>query len=257
MQCRNENWTVSPIRSRRRFRADGTSQPPQSTIANESAGVKATGYLSAALLVMRGLEGRHLALPFGFTSPATVCVGRTKLGVLLAAVISTDRGTLAAMRADFTDDAGAFDRFVAGVRGLATGAHATAWGEFARLESAPWQVPAAVLGALALAASGELRRAIAASNQIGDVIRASGRAGARCYPGDAALLREGVRCLAIAEAASPAPDGHWDIAPTLRFVVAYPRSGSTLLLQIPLPCVCGPGLLSLSRRFAVFLMALS
>jgi hypothetical protein len=60
-----------------------------------------------------------LALPFGFLSPEIASVGSAKPGALIATVTLGDRVTLAAMRAEFADDADAFDRFVPGVRRLA------------------------------------------------------------------------------------------------------------------------------------------
>jgi hypothetical protein len=172
-----------------------------------------------------------LAIPFGFTSPEITSVGGTKLGALIAAVTLSDRATLAAMRAEFADEADAFDRFVAGVRGLAAGDYAAASNEFARVEPVNWRVSASVLQSIALAAAGEFRPAITLGNQIGDVIRASGSAGAPSYAGDRALLSEGVRCLQAAEAAFSSAAGPLQIVSPFRYLIGYPRSGNTLLTQ--------------------------
>jgi hypothetical protein len=180
---------------------------------------------------MSRVEARHLALPFGFMCPEIASVGKTKLGPLIAAIIEGDQVTLAAMQEEFAGEADAFDRFVAGVGRLAAGEYAAASSEFARTESGTWRVSASVLHAIALAASGQLREAIALANQISDVIRVSGTARALSYAGDRALRREGVRCLQVAEAAFPEGLEPLEIAAPFRYVVGYPRSGNTLLMQ--------------------------
>jgi hypothetical protein len=180
---------------------------------------------------MGQVETGHLAHAFGFMSPAIAVVGRTKLGALIAAITLRDEVTLATMRAEFADDADAFDHFVSGVCRLAAGDHATASSEFARVQSVKWLVSAGVLHAIALAATGEFRQAIALANRISDFVRASGMAGAPSYVADAALLREGVRCVQVAEAAFPAATGPLQIASPFRYVIGYPRSGNTLLIQ--------------------------
>jgi len=175
--------------------------------------------------------GDGLPLPLGFRCPDIASVGNTKLGPLIAAVIDSDPVALTEMRSRFADEADSFDGFVAGIRSLAAGDPSAASSEFARAQPISWLVPASVLHALALAAGGELRHAIALLNQIGDVIRASGVAGANSYDADRALRKEGVRCLQIAEATFPAAVGPLEIASPFRYIVGYPRSGNTLLAQ--------------------------
>lgn len=180
---------------------------------------------------MAPLEATRLVLPFGFACPESVSVGGTELGALIAAVIEGDPVTLAEMRAGFACEVDSFDRFVAGMRRLAAGDPAAASNEFAGLQPVNWLVAASIMHAIALAATGQIRQAIALVNQIGDVIRVSGEAGAISYKGDRALRREGVRCLQVAEAAFPAPIGPLEIASPCRYIIGYPRSGNTLLTQ--------------------------
>jgi hypothetical protein len=158
-------------------------------------------------------------------------VGDTKLGPLIAAAIDSDPVALTEMRSRFPDEADYFDRFVAGVRRLAACDPSTASSEFAGALPLSWLVPTSVLDALALAAGGEVRQGMALLNQIGEVIRASGVAGASSYNPDRALRNEGVRCLQIAEETFPAAVGPLEIAAPFRYIVGYPRSGNTLLAQ--------------------------
>ncbi|HWF46480.1 MAG TPA: sulfotransferase domain-containing protein [Bryobacteraceae bacterium] len=183
------------------------------------------------LRIAEFVEPMLLALPFSFTSPEIVSVGNTKLGALIAAVTQDDEIALSAMRAEFSSDAGAFDPFVEGIRALVAGDYPAASSEFARVRSQNWHVPASVLHVIAIAAAGELRRAIAVANQIADDVGALGMAGAPSYPSHSALSREGVRCLQVAEEAFPPATGPLEIASPFRYIIGYPRSGNTLLTQ--------------------------
>src|SRR5450755_2858839 len=144
-------------------------------------------------------------LPLGFVAPEIARVGRTQLGALIAAIAQPDPLALAAMREVSASDVESFDRFVAGIRNLADANLAVAGSEMASMQSANWRVAASTLGALALAASGEMRQAIALSNQVSDMVKESGMAGAPNYAADFALLGEGVRCIQAAEAVFPVP----------------------------------------------------
>jgi|GEM_PF-1055577 predicted O-linked N-acetylglucosamine transferase (SPINDLY family)/polysaccharide pyruvyl transferase WcaK-like protein/nitrite reductase/ring-hydroxylating ferredoxin subunit len=171
------------------------------------------------------------ALPYDFVVPESTKVGGASLRALVEAVARDDRIALADLRTRFAPDSEPFDCFVAAVRQLGTGDAAGASREFARLGSTEWRLSASVLRSVALAETGELRQAIALRNRVSDFVRAAGLDDAPDYPGDAALLREGVRCLRSAEADLPVPDRKPQIGPPFRYVIAYPRSGSTFLLQ--------------------------
>jgi hypothetical protein len=171
-----------------------------------------------------------LALPFGFICPEIASVGNTKLGALIAAVTDRDPVALDAMQVEFASEAEVFSRFVAGVSGLAAGDYAAAAGEFACLQSANWVVPASILRAIALAAGGQLCEAIALANRISDVIITS-RTNAPSYAADRTLRGEAVRCLQMAEREFPAATGPLQITSPFRYVVGYPRSGNSLLMQ--------------------------
>ena len=94
------------------------------------------------------------------------------------------------------------------------------------------RVPASILHAVALAGAGQFRQAISITNEIGDLIRASGNAGYPNYAADRALLREAVRCIQSEEAALPAAaPGPLEIEAPFRYIIGYPRSGNTLLVQ--------------------------
>jgi hypothetical protein len=168
------------------------------------------------------------ALPFGFVAPESAAVSGIALRALIDAALRDDLPALAALRAQCGVEPAPFDDFVGGVRRLGAGEPAVACSAFARLESTRWSVPAAVLHALALAAAGELRAAIALRNRLSDRVLAAPEAPS--HAGDAALLREGARCLQRAEAAAPPAELPRDAAPC-RYVVGYPRSGNSLLLQ--------------------------
>jgi hypothetical protein len=170
-------------------------------------------------------------LPLGFVAPEIARVGRTQLGALIAAITQPDPLALAAMREVSASDVESFDRFVAGIRNLADANLAVAGSEMASVQSANWRVAASTLGALALAASGEMRQAIALSNQVSDMVKESGMAGAPNYAADFALLGEGVRCIQAAEAVFPVPMTPLQIESPFRYVIGYPRSGNTLLTQ--------------------------
>ena len=169
------------------------------------------------------------ALPFGFVAPEGATVGRIGLRALIAAAMLDDLVALAALRAECGVEPEPFDDFVAGVRRLGAGDHAMACSAFARLESTRWSVPAAVLHALALGAAGNVREAIALRNRLSDRVLAEPEAPSHAR--DAALLREAARCLQRAEAAAPAPSAAQQSVPAFRYVVGYPRSGNSLLLQ--------------------------
>ncbi len=85
--------------------------------------------------------------------------------------------------------------------------------------------------ALALAALGNLQQAISLRNRTSDLVRAAGAAGSANYAGDRALLAEIVRCVQRAEAAYALLAGPLQIEPVFRYIVCYPRTGSTLLIQ--------------------------
>jgi hypothetical protein len=173
----------------------------------------------------------HTALPFGFICPDAVKAGDISLAILLAAVLRDDRETLATMRAQAEGDAAAYDTFIRAARSLVECDHASAAREFASVQAPDWKIAASILRAIALAAGGELRQAIALANQTGDVIRASGSAGAKTYWADLAMLAEAGRCIQAAEARHPAPVGPVQIASPLRYLIGYPRSGNSLLTQ--------------------------
>jgi Sulfotransferase domain len=177
---------------------------------------------------MECVEARHLALPFGFTSPEIVTIGNIELGALINAVTLGDEVTLSAVRAEFSSDAEAFDEFIKGVRSLATGDYVGASAELAQVQQQNWRMPASVLHAIALAAAGEIRQAIGAANRIADDVRESA---GPSYPSNNVLLREGIRCLQVAEEAFPPATGPVEIASPFRYVIGYPRSGNTLLTQ--------------------------
>lgn len=182
--------------------------------------------------VRRGLMKRlQWPLPLGFVCPEIATAGNVSLGPLLAAVLRDDRKTLAATRPQADGDALAYDTLVCGVRYLAKRDFAAAALEFARVQAADWKVAASILHAVALAAAGEFRQAIALANQTGDLIRASGMSGAGTYMTDRAMLAEAVRCIQRAEARHPVPSGPPQIASPLRYLIGYPRSGNTLLGQ--------------------------
>jgi hypothetical protein len=86
---------------------------------------------------------------------------------------------------------------------------------------------ASVVCALVLAEIGALAAALTVRNRRSDLVRAAPTV--PTYASDAALLREAARALqragASADASAAPPAG------TFRYVVGYPRSGNTLLLQ--------------------------
>jgi hypothetical protein len=176
------------------------------------------------------VAGRAVTLPFGFAIPATAEMGGIGLRALVAAVAFGDRGTIAAMRAEFGQDSHSFDRFVDGVALLLAGDWAAGRTALASLDATSWHVPASLLCALAFAAGGELREAIALRNRVSDDVKLRATAGGN-YTANHEMLREATLRLQRAEAEDPAPALPPSIASPVRYVVGYPRSGTTLLLQ--------------------------
>lgn len=167
-----------------------------------------------------------MPLPFGFRCPEIATMGDSQLRPLIAAAIDSDPVALTERRARFADEADSFDRFVAGIRILAASDPSAASREFAGAQPMTWLVPASVLDALALVAAGELRSKLALLNQIGDVIRSSGVAGANTDGADRALREEGLRCPQIAKATFPAANGPLEITSLFRYVVGYRKTAS-------------------------------
>jgi hypothetical protein len=159
------------------------------------------------------------ALPFGFVAPPTSTVGGITLATLVTALAADDTATLSALRAAFAPDAATFDAFTAAL-------HAHDADALAACEST-CGAAASVLRALFLAERGALATALAVRNRRSDLVRAAPTAAT--YAGDAALLREAARALQHAGATVEAHAT--PRASPFRYVVGYPRSGNTLLLQ--------------------------
>jgi hypothetical protein len=177
------------------------------------------------------VQRHHSPLPFGFVCPGAVKVGDIPLGTLLTAALREDRQTLVAMRSYAGGDSDSYDGFVRGLGSLVACDYTAAASELARVGAPNWRVAASILRAIALAAGGELRQAIALANQTGDFILASGTSGASTYAADLAMFGEAVRCIQSAETLYPAPTNPVQMASPLRYLVGYPRSGNTLLTQ--------------------------
>jgi hypothetical protein len=159
------------------------------------------------------------ALPFGFVAPPNAIVGSIVLATLLTALTDDDTATLTALRATFTPDAITFDAFVAALRAHDVDA-------LAALEPT-CGTTASVLRALFLAEAGALGSALTVRNHRSDLVRAAPTD--PHYAGSAALLREAARALQHAGASVDA--ANTPHTAMFRYVVGYPRSGNTLLLQ--------------------------
>jgi hypothetical protein len=158
------------------------------------------------------------ALPFGFSTPSNATVGTINLATLVTALTNEDTATLSALRAA-TPDPATFDACISALRTHDADA-------LAPLEPT-CGAAASVLRALFLAERGALATALTVRNRCSDRVRSDPTA--PTYAGEAALLREAARVLQDAGASVEA-----GIAPrtnTFRYVVGYPRSGNTLLLQ--------------------------
>src|SRR5438552_1851826 len=182
---------------------------------------------------MRPLETASMKLPFGFTPPANAHAGSIDLRALMDAVLQGDEPALATVRMQAAGEAEAFDRFVSGLRSLAAGDFAKACADLAGIEAAAWCMPAASLRAIAAAAAGDCGRAIQIAHQMSDLILAPRGSNeiAPTYARDADLHREVVRCIGLAEASCPVPSAPLQIDVPFRYIVGYPRSGNTLLMQ--------------------------
>jgi len=191
---------------------------------------------------MRQFEATHRGLPLGFAVPDGPRVGGIRLRALIAAIMRDEKKTLSLMRAGVAGDRSAFDRFVVAVDDLAAGDYAQAADGFAGLTATDdWRVAASTLQVLALAAAGELRPAVALINRAKDYVSTLALAGAAGHGADAALLNEGVRCLQRAEAVSPEPTEKLQIDGLFRYVISYPRSGTTYLQQFLQYAFATPG----------------
>ena len=182
---------------------------------------------------MEGTQSGKATVPFGFAAPEHASIGDINLGVLIDSVVQGDEASLAAIRSQCAGDTDSLDRFVAAVRSLVKGDCVKAANEFARVHTAHWHVPATALCAIATAAGGDCRGAIKIANRMSDLIldRRITSVDLSTYARDAALHREAVRCIKLAEVLLPASPGHLTIESPFRYIIGYPRSGNTLLAQ--------------------------
>jgi hypothetical protein len=182
---------------------------------------------------MGGAQSRRTTVPFGFAAPEHANIGSINLGALLDSVVQDDEALLTAIRRQCAGDTDSLDRFVAAVRDLVEGDCVKAANEFARIHRAHWHVPATALCALATAAGGDCGGAIKIANRMSDLIldRRIASADLSTYARDAALHRETVRCIKLAESSLPASSGRLRIESPFRYIIGYPRSGNTLLAQ--------------------------
>lgn len=184
--------------------------------------------VGTALALVKRLQQPAL---LGFVCPADAQVGEVSLSRLLTAIRRNDQATLAALRPLQESDAAAYDALVRGIRHLAKREFRAATLEFGRIHATNWAVAGSLLRVVALAAAGELRQAIALANQTGDLIKKHALPGSTTYRADRAMLAEAVRCIQRAEAKYPAPAGPPQLESPLRYLVGYPRSGNSLLVQ--------------------------
>lgn len=172
-----------------------------------------------------------MTLPFGFTAPEHASIGTINLGALIADAARGNETALASVRMRHADEVDSFDRFVAAVRVLIKGDHVKAADEFARFDGLHWQMPATALCALATAAAGDCRGAIKIANQMSDRIFDRHAVAFPIRRHAVALHKETIRCIKLAEASLPVVSDHSRLASRPRYVIGYPRSGSTMLTQ--------------------------
>jgi hypothetical protein len=170
------------------------------------------------------------AYPVGFKAPEDFCQGAVRLRDLMAAVERSDRLTIAAMRP--AADAGAyyFDLFVTALDHLAQCEYERAERSFVGLQATEWGFAASMLQVVALAGAGAFGPAIRHRNAVSDQLHAASLAGTPPPDADRALLRAVTEWLYEAAATSPVATEVPRIEGLFRYVVSYPRSGSTHLL---------------------------
>lgn len=164
-----------------------------------------------------------------FSCPATAQVGGVPLAPLLAAASQRDAAAFAALRPLFrnSDD---FDRFAEGLRHLLAGECDIAATAFGHVSAPEWQVAAPLFRALALLGSGEPFAALALANRVRDRLEPARLRQEPSFGADRALVVAVLSEIVAAEAAHPV-DGPVRVASPFRYLVSYPRSGSTMLRQ--------------------------
>jgi hypothetical protein len=182
---------------------------------------------------MGGTPSGNATVPFGFAAPENASIGSISLGALIDSVVQGNEVSLAAIRRQCAGDTDSLHRFVAAVGDLVKGDCIKAASEFARIHSAQWHVPATALCVVATAAGGDCGGAIKIANRMSDLIldRRITSVDLSTYARDAALHKEAVRCIKLAEASLPTSPGRLKIESPFRYIIGYPRSGNTLLAQ--------------------------
>ena len=176
---------------------------------------------------LRNCEFRPTLFGLPFTCPEGAVVDGISLASVITAISAGDAVALASIRQRSTD-ACAFDGLVATVRSVGARDYAAATRACADIAVPRWRVPASVFCALAAAASGDLRTALALANQVMSAAVPFGRLDSRCGA-DHAIIGAGIRCLAEMEKEYSRPGVLADIQAPFWYLVSYPRSGATML----------------------------
>lgn len=173
------------------------------------------------------MTGNSPPAGLGFTCPETTRVDGIALAALIRAAAAGDAAALAAFRAASTETEN-FDLFVAGQQRLLDGDAPAAADLFRAITPGAWQVAAMVLRSLAALGARDLRQAYAIANATRDSIEAARLAREPGYLPVRDLVMAGLQAVIGAEDAYP-PAGPVSLSAPFRYLISYPRSGSTAL----------------------------
>ncbi len=162
-----------------------------------------------------------------FTCPETARADGIAVAALIHAVAVGDAAALATFRASATETEN-FDRFVAGQQCLLAGDAAAAADRFGAITPGAWSLTGMVFQAVAALERGDLRQGYAIANAARDSLEAKRLVRDPDYMQERSLVASALEALIAAEASYP-PAGPARLATPFRYLISYPRSGSTML----------------------------
>lgn len=180
---------------------------------------------------MRSADALAPGATIELTVPEAARVGPIALRRLVDVVSRGDSGALAAFRDDFPDHAAACDQFVAALRQLIAGQPAAAAVAFGQVDASGWHVAASMFRAVALATNGWIGAGLALANRMRDRLDAPGAEQDAAYMSDRGIITAGLQYIAAIDQRHAPVAGKLPISDPFRYVVSYPRSGSTMLAQ--------------------------
>ena len=178
---------------------------------------------------MRSPDSLASGRPIELICPEAARVGPIELRRLVDAVARDDGQAIAALRDAFPDHVVVCDQFAAALRQLIAGRHAAAAEMFGRIDAPGWHVAATIFRAIALATNGWIAAGLALANRTHERLEAPGAEQDATHMSDRAIISAGLQYLAEIDRRHAPVAGPLPISTPFRYVVSYPRSGSTML----------------------------